>query len=183
MPRTARHKQGRVLTLDERVEAQERFLTVFAKSGIILQGAAAAGVDRSTVSEWRRSDLDFARRYDIAEADANDVIRQEIHRRGVTGWTETTHVETTDSNGDTKSETRKVRKFSDAMLKLIAGSRMAEYRDRLDVTSNEQTLGAFRDIERISRDADRSSEACDLLAEIANVGLDAGGLGVDREQG
>jgi hypothetical protein len=154
-------------TAAERRMAQATFLTMFAKSGIVLRAAHASGIHRQTVYDWKRSDPDFAAAYEIAAADADDVIRMEVFRRGMEGWDEDTVTTTVDDHGDiVRIETKTTHHYSDAMLRLIAQSRMSEFRDRLDVTSGDEALGARMIYDRISSDPQATAAACDLLSII-----------------
>src|SRR5258708_36830313 len=62
-------------------EAKEKFLTSFAKDGIVLNACRAAGVDLSAVRYWEEHDAGFSMRYNMAREDANDKLRDTIVKR------------------------------------------------------------------------------------------------------
>ena len=68
--------------------AQQRFLEAFSVHGIIGMAATEAGVSRATVRGWLERDQNFRERFEGAEEDARNVIRQEIRRRAIEGWDE-----------------------------------------------------------------------------------------------
>jgi hypothetical protein len=168
MPRKT--KKTVPLGLKLRSEAQATFLEAFAECGIIRSAAKAAGIARQTVYDWKNNDPAFAARYEVAEADANDVLREEIRRRAVDGWDEPVY-----QGGDLVGT---IRRYDSGLLKFIAQSRMPEFRDRLDVTSGDETLGAHERINAIVNDPQAASLACDLLSRVgrsAPTGGDASG--------
>lgn len=62
------------LTEREKVEAKQRFLVEFRNSFNLARGAAAAGVSRSTLRNWRNEDPTFAERWDaVHEACIDDM--------------------------------------------------------------------------------------------------------------
>lgn len=113
---------GRRLTDIERQEAQQTFIETFARVGIKAVACRAANVDRTTVDWWSEHDEEFAIEYNRARADADDVIRSEIHRRGING------VDRPIYQGGQQVGT--VREYSDVLLIFLAKSRMPEFRDR-----------------------------------------------------
>lgn len=188
--KTSNRRAGQPITAAERAAAQDTFLRVFAERGIVIDAAAAANISRAVVYDWRAKDPAFRARYDLAEADANDHINQEIWRRGVVGWDEVQIIETTDETGETtRVETKRTHHFSDTMLRLIAQARMPHlYRDRMDLTTNDEAIGASSGtITQIINDPAAAQLACDLLATTARAGRadtaggDAGGPGVPGE--
>lgn len=158
MPRkTSTRRQGHVLTLAQRREAQQIFLTEFAACGIILRACRKANIARETVLEWR-ANPEFAAKYDIALEEANDVIRAEIFRRGVEGFDEQ-HVQ-----GGKKFT---VHKYDASLLKLIAQSRMrAEFSDRMDVTTGGKDIVSGEQIGKAMEDPEAQSLADELLQRI-----------------
>ena len=108
-----------------RQEAQEAFLVAYAETGIITSAAAAANVSRQCVYEWQERDETFSLRFHEAEAIANDMLRAEIHRRGVVGWDEPVY--------QLAKFAGTVRKYSDTLLIFEAKRRMPEYREKHDV--------------------------------------------------
>ena len=154
------------MNAQERAEAQAAFLTAYARVGIIRQAAEMAGVNRATVLNWRASDPEFRAAFETADADACDVIRGEIHRRGVDGWDEPVY-----QGGEFVGT---IRRYSDVLLRLLAQSKMPEFREKLDVTSDSQAIGmAHASILTIINDPDAAALACDLLARIASASTSA----------
>jgi hypothetical protein len=62
------------------------FLIALAETGIISQACARAGWTRSTAQGLRKTDEDFAARWDDALEVAADAAEAEAFRRGVHGW-------------------------------------------------------------------------------------------------
>lgn len=120
-PLRARGK-GDKLTPEERTEAQAKFIERFAADGNMSEACRAAGVSRTIVYQWKEKSKAFAELFTEAEAQANDVIRAEIFRRAITGWKEPMV-----SAGQLVCYAEK---YSDAMLTLLAKSRMSEFRDK-----------------------------------------------------
>src|SRR5687767_9183279 len=61
------------------------FLSNLARMGIVKLAAEAAGISRRAAYDHRKSDKDFAARWDEAIQDAADVLEAEAHRRAVEG--------------------------------------------------------------------------------------------------
>lgn len=177
--KTSTRRQGQPISAAAKARAQAAFLRVFAERGIVLDGAAAAGVSRETIYQWRKTDAAFGARYELAEADANDRINKEIWRRGVDGWDEVQTTETVDENGETtKIETKRAHHFSDGMLRLVAQARMPHlYRDRMDLTTNDETIGGLGNgsITQIINDPAAAQLACDLIARAGQSSTGSGG--------
>ena len=184
--KATRRRSGQHIGAEETPAAQAAFLEAFRAIGIIRAAADKAGISRRLVYDWRESDPAFASAFELAEHDANDVIRREIHRRGVSGWIETTTTVEQTGEGDDQIvtvKTVKTRRYSDSILRLLAMARMAEYRDRLDVTTKGEQLGAYQAIASVADDPDKATAASDLLKLFAGDSLDAGRPGVDSEPG
>lgn len=81
----AKRRPGDNMEPDERRDAQAAFLLAFRDTAVVRYSAEAAGVSRQAVDYWRKHDKPFARRYEEAETDAADRIRQEVIRRAVEG--------------------------------------------------------------------------------------------------
>lgn len=157
-----RHRRGGPIPPDERAIAQATFLSAFAECGIITQAALRAGIDRTTVYAWKRDDAAFRARYELAEEDANDVIRGEFHRRGVIGWDEPVY-----QGGEMVGT---IRRYSDGLLRALAQSRMPEFRDKLDVTSDSKAIGIHANIINVLSDPATTALACDLLQRFSLSG-------------
>jgi hypothetical protein len=67
---------------------QLAFLAAFATNGAVVYAARAAGLSRSVVYHWRRTDEQFERLFQEAQEDAADALEAEARRRGVDGWQE-----------------------------------------------------------------------------------------------
>lgn len=122
MVTTQKGRRSRKLTDGERALAMQVFLDHFAKNANLTQAAAAATVSRQTVYVWQEHDTDgFAERFHVAEAQANDAIDAEIHRRAITGTLKPVY------QGGKKVGS--IREYSDTLLIFLAKSRMEKYRD------------------------------------------------------
>lgn len=182
-PTRKRRAMGQNIGAADKPNVQAAFIQAFRDIGIIRRAAEKAGVDRSLIHYWRENDSAFADAFELAEQDANDVIRSEIYKRAISGWIETVTTVEVDSEGNTTTKTVKSRKYSDAMLRLIAMSRMAEFRDRLDMATAGEQLGAYRAIASIADDPIKAQRASDLLRLIAGPSNNTSGLVVDSEPG
>jgi hypothetical protein len=130
MPNTRTpRRQGYKLTAKLRRAAQEAFLEAFGKTGIIRAGLDAANVDRASVDWWNEHDEDFNNRYGQMRREADDAIRAEVFRRAVTGVRRRKTISRRDDNGKLVIDrVETVTEYSDAMLALLAKSRIAEFR-------------------------------------------------------
>jgi len=104
----------------QRALAQQRFLDSFRAIGTISKAAVAAGVSRKTVYNWLKNSEDFRSRFEDAEEDVRDAVREEIHRRAIEGVDEPVY-----QRGMLVGH---VRKYSDALLIKMAQARLPEYR-------------------------------------------------------
>lgn len=125
---TTRH-WGETLTTEEQVEAKKRFLEHYATEEPIIERACiAANVSRTTYHRWMEHDAEFAMVLEQAKYAGDDLIRAEIHRRGLIGYDEPVFYQ--------GEQVATVRKYSDACLLKLAASRMPEFRDK---QSSDQT--------------------------------------------
>lgn len=108
------------MTDAQRALAQQRFLDSFRAIGNISKAAIAAGVSRKTVYNWLKNSDDFRSRFEDAEEDVRDAVREEIHRRAIEGVDEPVY-----QRGMLVGH---VRKYSDALLIKMAQARLPEYR-------------------------------------------------------
>lgn len=160
------------MTAKQRALAQEAFLAAFAETGIITSAAVAAGIGRKAVYEWQEHDETFSLRFNEAREVANDILRAEIHRRGVIGWDEDVY--------QLGKYAGTVRKFSDTLLIFETKRRMPEYRDKVDVKATVQG-NVTHDI-NLANDAEASSAANAFLRRLTTLRTgDAGGPGVSGE--
>lgn len=96
------------------------FLEEIAKAKTFTEACQIAKVPDRTMRRWVTEDPRRNEAFEVALERANDVIRGEIHRRGVEGWDEPVFYK-----GEVCGH---VRKFSDRMLELRAMARMQEFR-------------------------------------------------------
>lgn len=144
-----------------------------ANGGIIAHAANAAGVSRETIRNWARRDEQFALAFEDAKQEANDTLRRELVRRATEGWQH----EVYQQGRFVGYETVK----SDNLLMFLMKSRMPEFRDRVDITSNDQHINARETIVEAANDAETTDLAARLLERLAGTGIgpDASGSGVD----
>lgn len=131
MPLRAR-RQGQTMTPDERKIAQDVFLETFRTEANVTYACSAAGISTDTVYRWKKQYKEFGKQFDAAEVEANDVIDHEIYRRAVTGWDEPLV-----SAGKLVCT---VKRHSDAMMTMLAKSRMEKYRDKQRIALNKDGL-------------------------------------------
>jgi len=156
------------------------FLDELRRHGIARWAARAASPGRAeqtgaekTFRDERARDLEFARAWDEAVADANSEIEREAHRRAVEGWDEVRE----EVRGDGTVRRATVRRFSDAILLRLLASRLPEWRHKVEVDRREVRLSLYanRPPEKVRAFAE---EAWPLLAEgdrrdvLAALGLD-----------
>ena len=107
------------------------FLAELAARGNVSDAAAAAGVPRQTVYDWRAADPAFAAAWDAALDQAADTMEREAFRRAVEGVEEPVYGRVAkDSDG----EIGRITKYSDTLLIfLLKGARPEKYRERQQV--------------------------------------------------
>ncbi|SRR5258708_9815808 len=135
--RTSSRGRGRKLSAAQRNIAQEAFLQEFEQCSTILDACVVANIDRSTFQNWLEHDEEFSFRYNQAKASSDDVIRRAIKNRAIDGWQEPIV-----SMGKVvfhDGQPLTVTKYSDALLALLAKSRMPEYREKQQVDVNTNT--------------------------------------------
>lgn len=149
------HRAGHQFSPEDRAIRQSVFLRVFQEGGIIGPACVMAGVSRTIIIEWRKNDKEFGSLYDIAEANANDLVRSEIYRRGVHGYDKpVVSVGKLVRNEDGTPLTEKV--YSDALLTMLAKSRMPEFREKqqIDLTTQVVALADQAKTELVAELAD-----------------------------
>ncbi|MGZ3603296.1 MAG: hypothetical protein ACXVDF_25560, partial [Ktedonobacterales bacterium] len=133
------------------------------------------GVTTATIYNWRKADEEFRLAWEWAHQEANDTIRREISRRAIEGWDEPVY-----QGGKLVGYTRK---YSDSLLTFLAKSRMPEFRERVDITSNDQHINAHETIVEAAHDPETTDLAARLLERLAGTGTgfgpDASGAGLD----
>jgi len=152
-------RSGQRLSAEARAQAQVRFLAHFADTANVRASCAVAGVERSTVHRWQKSDRLFAERYREAELDAADTLRAEMWRRGKDGWEEPLVSQgqlvyemepVLNEQGDPLLDAKgrplmrrgaqaRVRKYDSALLLALGKAHMPELRERthLEVTGKD----------------------------------------------
>lgn len=170
------------MTPDEQREAKDLFLASFAVSGIIKSACDSAGISRDTLYyTWLKNDPAFKAAYDIALEESNDVIREEIRRRAITGVVKTTKVVEESPDGTTTKITT-VREYDSALLRFFAQSRMAEFKERLDITTaGEKVESPYEAIASIVSDPERAESAARLIESIAGYSQHSSGPSVSGE--
>lgn len=128
-PYTRKRRQGQKPTKQEKLAIQEKFLKSFSMTANMRAACMAAGVDRSTVYYWQEHDTDFSLRFNIAEQEANDVIRAELFRRAIQGY-EKPVVSMGKAVYDKDGKPLTERVYSDSLLSLLAKARMPEFKDK-----------------------------------------------------
>lgn len=103
-----------------------RFLTALATTGIVSRAAKAAKVGRSTAYRHRGDDAEFARLWDDAVEESNDLLEAEAFRRAVKGVRKPVY--------QGKLLVGYVREYSDQLLiTLLKSRRPSKYRDGVKV--------------------------------------------------
>lgn len=64
----------------------DKFIAALADAGVVRVACRQAGTSTELVYEYRESDPEFARRWQVALKDALDVVRAAAFRRAVEGW-------------------------------------------------------------------------------------------------
>ena len=191
--RTSVRGRGKRLTKEQTQELQEKFLKSFSMTANIRAACMSAGIDRSTVYSWQEHDSSFSLRFNIAEQEANDVIRAEIFRRAVQGYEKpvvsmgrVVYEETPilDKSGKpvlndkgkpvvTYGKPVTERVYSDALLSLLARARMPEFRDKQSVDLNATVNGRIDSTNLIS--IDTRSLTSDQLAKLKALAMEMKG--------
>ena len=120
------------------------FLKAFAEELTVSKGAAAAGVGRRTVYEWREKDPGFAEAWNDVDESITEELEREAHRRGVEGFEQPVF------QGGKKVGS--VRKHSDRLLEMLLRARRPEkYRDNVSIHDDREEAKR-RAIERMSEE-------------------------------
>lgn len=140
---------------ERRDAAKEKFLDAFAQTAIILVACRSANINRTTVDYWKDRDPDFRLRFRQAEAEANDRIDAEIHRRAIQGVRRTKGVY---YKGNLVGS-EEIVEYSDTLLIFLAKARMPDrYRDNVhlpftqhhpEITDDEVPYEMLMEVERM----------------------------------
>lgn len=169
---TQKRRQGQRLTKEQRAAAQEKFLKSFSMTANVRAACMQAGIERSLVYYWQEHDPSFSLRFNVAEQEANDVIRAELFRRAVQGYEKpVTSVGKAVYDKDGKLLTERV--YSDNLLSLLARARMPEFRDKQSVDLNANINGQMNSTNLIS--IDTRSLSTDQLAKLKALAMDMKG--------
>lgn len=152
--------QGQRMNAKERKHVQDVFLASFCVEANVTAACETAKIDRNTVYDWKQRYPEFAQQFEEAEAVANDAIDREIYRRGVKGWSEPA-VSAGKWVHDDNGKYVMIPRYSDAMLTMLAKSRMNKYREKqpdIDLTVQINTMA----------DSAKDELLADLSAAITN---------------
>lgn len=128
------------------------FLAAYRETCNVRLAADMAETSRSSVYRWRDQDTEFEEAFELARADAADILEAEAHRRAVEGVEKPVGWYMGEPGGT-------VREYSDTLLIfLLKGARPEKYRKRFDVRGSVLHL----DQEQLAQLPDP------LLARIAN---------------
>ena len=108
------------------------FLAELAQRGNVSDAAAASGLPRRTVYEWRADDAAFAADWDTALDEAADTMEREAWRRAVEGTEKPVFGSL--GQGQGSGEIGRVQEYSDTLLIfLLKGAKPEKYRERQQV--------------------------------------------------
>ena len=129
----------------ERYATQQRFLDAFSRYGTVTRASQEVGIHRTTVNYWARTDIPFANSYAEAIVAYQDVIRDALHTRAVTGIATPVFHHGQPLIDTTTGKPLTVVKHSDALLALLARARLPEYKNldapvTMGVTLTEHSL-------------------------------------------
>lgn len=119
MPARAKERRGRGIAV-RTDRTREDFLTLIANGYSIQRACLHLEIARSSVHKWFREEEEFKAQYEEALAAYNDVIRDEVHRRAITGVRRVRMM-----GGKLVFE----REYSDRMLELLTKMRLPEAKE------------------------------------------------------
>jgi hypothetical protein len=131
----------------------------------------SAGIERRLVYYWQEHDETFALKFQVAEQEANDVIRAELFKRAVQGIEKPVVSMGKVVYQDGKPLMERV--YSDNLLSLLAKARMPEFRDKQSVDLHATVNGAVDSTLHI----DVRSLSADQLAKLKELAQDMKGGG------
>lgn len=111
-------------------ERQKVFLTHFQRTGLIQEASDIAGISSTTVQNYRATDPIFSRAMEEAHQRYVDILRKEIHRRGVEGVLEPL------IGGQFKDQVvARVRKFDTTLLLAATRKHDPSFKEKIEVDS------------------------------------------------
>jgi hypothetical protein len=130
---------------------QDLFLEAYAILGNVVATAEATGIGRRTHYDWMKADAEYKQRFDEADTEYIDSIRNELRVRGLEGWMEPIvykgriqFIEEFDENGEIKLDPKTgrpiahvvaVRRKSDRILELLAKAKVPECKDKIELNA------------------------------------------------
>lgn len=109
------------------------FFEEFARSANVTAACALSGYAKTSVYEWRKTDQEFAARWENADKEATVNLEAEMYRRAVFG---VTRYEPMLHQGKIVV-TKKITEYSDTLAIFLAKARNPEkYRERIEVNIN-----------------------------------------------
>lgn len=137
-------------------ETIDSWLEIIASGATTTQAAEAMGHSRRTLQQWKDKSPENLARYREAFARGNDIVRDELFRRGIHGYEEVT----TDAKGEV---IRTVHRYSDALAKQVAAARMPEeYRENYQQGGSQPTVIIVESSFRARRAAPIELEATEV---------------------
>jgi hypothetical protein len=165
--RTRKRRKGGAIPDAERKAAKETFLAEFRISANVTIAACKANISRQTVYTWLEQDEAFSLRYRQAEAESTERLEAEAWRRAVEGVEEPIVSSGKLVYGE-DGQPLTVRKYSDTVLLALLKARKPErYKDRVDVTTKDQSLNSAYEMMQslYHARAQRGSTLYDLAGE------------------
>lgn len=114
-------------------ERREAYLAYLTRTARLYEAANQVNVTPQAILQYRRKNPSFEERVQNALRSYNDLIEAEIHRRGVDGFDQAVYW-----NGEVVGYQKK---YSDALLGMLAKRRIPEYGDRISVEQNTTISG------------------------------------------
>lgn len=156
----------------EDYQAQEVFLSALRDVGILRHAYDKAKISRAKIKRWLNDDPEFMRLYNEAVEESTERAEQIAYTHGVDGWIETETIEEYALIGDelkvVAKRVKKIKRYDSGLLKFVLSKRKPEYKERLDITTQDEKLGAgYEFIAAIVNDQERANAACDLISKLA----------------
>lgn len=104
---------------------KEKFIEALRNTGNISKAAKLTKVDRKTVYNWKESDAEFAKKWEVALNEASDLLEDEAKRRAYEGVKKPVY-----QGG---KRVGYVQEYSDTLLIfLLKGAKPEKYRERFE---------------------------------------------------